>query len=151
MPIDYEIHICNIPPDILAQARTSAQNKSTITDILRSDATRRRPAVHHRPPIHAIPMSQRPPPAINPHQPILLRLRKLLPFSSRANAVLAVQNNQTRGPLDFSATSPLPSNFALLVQPTAHIESFEISSSPPPLERSRAIYAVAPFFPHTKV
>ncbi|KAG2113702.1 hypothetical protein DEU56DRAFT_191232 [Suillus clintonianus] len=75
--IGYEIHICNIPPDVLAQ--TSAQNKPTLTDVLRSDATRRRPAMRHRPPIHAIPMSQRPPPAINPHQPILLRLRNIFP------------------------------------------------------------------------
>ncbi|KAG2120391.1 hypothetical protein DEU56DRAFT_114266 [Suillus clintonianus] len=131
---DYEINICNIPPDILAQARTSAQNnlKSTITDILRSDATRPPPAVRRRPPIPAIPMSQRPPPTINPHQPIFLRLRNLLPFPSRTNAVPAVQNNQTRGPLDFPATSALPSNAALSVQPTARIESFEISSPPPP-------------------
>ncbi|KAG2109512.1 hypothetical protein DEU56DRAFT_920332 [Suillus clintonianus] len=108
--IHNEIHICNIPPDILAQARTSPQSKSTTADVLRSHATRRPPAVRRRPPIPAIPMSQRPHSSINPQQPIFLRLRKLLPFSSRTNAVPAVQNSQTRGPVDFRATSPLPPN-----------------------------------------
>ncbi|KAG2112880.1 hypothetical protein DEU56DRAFT_199147 [Suillus clintonianus] len=130
--IDHEIHICDIPPNVLAQAHTSPNKKSTLNDMLKSDATRRRLAVRRRPPIPAIPMSQGPPPTINPHQPIFLRLRKLSPFPSRTNAVPAVQNNQTRGPLDFPATSPLPSNLALSVQPAVQFDHFEISSPPPP-------------------
>ncbi|KAG2120393.1 hypothetical protein DEU56DRAFT_984449 [Suillus clintonianus] len=121
----YEIHICNIPPNVLAQARTRAQNKSTITDILKSDATRPPPAVHRRQQIPVIPMPQSPPPTIDPPRPIFLRLRKLLPFSSRTTTEL-------RGPLDRPATLPLPSQLSLSGQATAQFENLEISSPPPP-------------------
>ncbi|KAG2157274.1 hypothetical protein DEU56DRAFT_763806 [Suillus clintonianus] len=48
-----------------------------------------------------IPMVQRPPPIINPQQPILLRLHKLLPFSSRTAAIPPVRNHiEPSGPLD---------------------------------------------------
>ncbi|KAG2123454.1 hypothetical protein DEU56DRAFT_983807 [Suillus clintonianus] len=105
---DDNIYICNTPPEVLAQACTSAR---TLNDLLNSDATRRPPAVRRRLPIPDIPMVQRPPPTIDPQQTIFLRLRKLLPFSSRTNAIPSVRNNiQSRGPLDFPATSPLPSN-----------------------------------------
>ncbi|KAG2133004.1 hypothetical protein DEU56DRAFT_423900 [Suillus clintonianus] len=97
----YNIYICDIPPNVLAQARTNARKKSTLHDLLNSDATRRPPAVHRKPPIPAIPTVQRPPPTINPQQPILLRLRKLLPFSSRTATIPPVRNHiEPRGPLD---------------------------------------------------
>ncbi|KAG2343537.1 WD40 repeat-like protein [Suillus weaverae] len=102
---DHKICICDTPPDILAQARTIARKKSARRDLLNSDATRRPPAGHRRPPISAIPMAPRPPPARDPQQSTFLRLSKLLRFSPRTNAV---RNDQHRDPLDFSATLPLP-------------------------------------------
>ncbi|KAG2111093.1 hypothetical protein DEU56DRAFT_936215 [Suillus clintonianus] len=104
----YKIYICNTPSDVLALAGTRAR---TLNDILNSDAARRHPAMRRRPSIPVIPVVQESPPTIDPQQPIFLRLRKLLPFSSRMNAIPPVRNNsQSRGPLDFPATLPLPSN-----------------------------------------
>ncbi|KAG2343548.1 WD40 repeat-like protein [Suillus weaverae] len=102
---DYKISICDTPPDILAQARTIARKKSARRDLLNFDATRRPPAGHRRPPISAIPMAPRPPPARDPQQSTFLRLSKFFRFSPRTNAV---RNDQHRDPLDFSATLPLP-------------------------------------------
>ncbi|KAG1762990.1 hypothetical protein EV702DRAFT_1205905, partial [Suillus placidus] len=106
---DYKISICDIPPDILAQARTIARKKSARRDLLNSDATRP-PAGRRRPPIPAIPMVPRPLPTVEPQQPMFLRLSKLLRFS-RANAV-PVRHIQPRDPLDVPATLPLPSSLS---------------------------------------
>ncbi|KAG2065489.1 WD40 repeat-like protein [Suillus decipiens] len=103
------ICICDIPLNILAQARIIARKKSAHRDLLNSDATRRHPAGHRRPPISAIPIPSRPPPTRDPQQPTFLRLRKLLRFSSLTNAV-PVRHIQPRDPLYFPATSPLPAN-----------------------------------------
>ncbi|KAG2343544.1 tricorn protease domain 2-containing protein [Suillus weaverae] len=102
---DHKICICDTPPDILAQARIIARKKSARRDLLSSDATRRPPVGHRRPPISAIPIAPRPPHARDPQQPTFLRLSKFLRFSPRATAV---RNDQHRDPLDFSATLPLP-------------------------------------------
>ncbi|KAG2131743.1 hypothetical protein DEU56DRAFT_953205 [Suillus clintonianus] len=121
---DYNVYICNTPPDVLAQDETSAR---PLNNLLNSDATRRRPAVPHRPTIPIIPIARRPTPTIHPQQPIFLRLRKFLPFSSRTNAVRPVQPHN---PFDVSATLPLPSS--LSGQAATRFERFEIDSPPPP-------------------
>ncbi|KAG2361614.1 quinon protein alcohol dehydrogenase-like superfamily [Suillus spraguei] len=72
---DRNICICDIPPEILAQARITPRKKSARRDLLNSDATRRRPAGHHRPPISAIPITPRPSSTRDPQQPTFLRLR----------------------------------------------------------------------------
>ncbi|KAG2116789.1 hypothetical protein DEU56DRAFT_984917 [Suillus clintonianus] len=118
-----QVYICDIPPDVLAQARTSARKKSTLNDHLNSDATRRAPSVRRRPPIPVTPMVQRLPPTMNPQQPISLRLRQLFRFSPRKNAAVQLHN-----PLDVPATLPLPSS---LGQAATRFEHFEISSPPP--------------------
>ncbi|KAG1838559.1 WD40-repeat-containing domain protein [Suillus subluteus] len=94
-----EICICDTPPDILTQARAIARKKSALRDILNSDATRRPPAGHRRPPISPIPMAPRSPPRRDPQQPTFLRLSNLLRFSPRANRV-PVRHIQPRDPLD---------------------------------------------------
>ncbi|KAG1807274.1 uncharacterized protein BJ212DRAFT_756172 [Suillus subaureus] len=76
---------------------------------LQSDATRRPPAGHRRPPISAIPITLRPPPTGDPQQPTFLGLSKLSRFS-RANAVRSGWKEQSCDPLDFPATLPLPPN-----------------------------------------
>ncbi|KIK34512.1 hypothetical protein CY34DRAFT_17671 [Suillus luteus UH-Slu-Lm8-n1] len=91
---DHRICICDTPPDVLAQARTIACKNRALSDILNSDVTHRPTAGRRGPPIHAIPMVQRPPPTIHPQQPIFVRISKLLRFPPRTNP--------------FSATSPLP-------------------------------------------
>ncbi|KAG2743298.1 hypothetical protein P692DRAFT_20644414, partial [Suillus brevipes Sb2] len=53
-------------------------------------------AGRRKPPIHAIPMVQRPPPTIHPQQPMFLRLSKLLRFS-HSNPV---HHDRPRDPLD---------------------------------------------------
>ncbi|KAG1730010.1 hypothetical protein EDB19DRAFT_1394905 [Suillus lakei] len=75
-------------------------------------------------------MVQRPSPTIDPQQPVFLRLRKLLHFSPRTNAVRLGRNNQPRDPLDVPATLPLPSS--LPGQAATRFDQFEISSPPPP-------------------
>ncbi|KAG1735448.1 hypothetical protein EDB19DRAFT_1104641 [Suillus lakei] len=77
------------------------------------------------------PRRQRPLPTTDQEQPIYLRLSRLFHFSSRTNTP-PVRNNQPRGPLDFSATLPLPSNPSLLRQTTTQVNDFEISSPPRP-------------------
>ncbi|KAG1890063.1 hypothetical protein F4604DRAFT_1899102, partial [Suillus subluteus] len=76
---------------------------------LQSDATRRPPAGHRRPPISAIPIALRPQPTRDPQQPTFLRLSNFLRFS-RTNGACPGQKDQSRDPLDFPATLPLPSN-----------------------------------------
>ncbi|KIK32012.1 hypothetical protein CY34DRAFT_19365, partial [Suillus luteus UH-Slu-Lm8-n1] len=118
---DHRICICDTPPDVLAQARTIARKKRALGDVLNSDATRGR----RRPPIHAIPMVRRPPPTIDPQQPIFGRLSKLLRFSHTNPA----HHDQPRDPLDFSATAPLPP--PLLGHTSTHMNSGENSRSLP--------------------
>ncbi|KIK33335.1 hypothetical protein CY34DRAFT_813694 [Suillus luteus UH-Slu-Lm8-n1] len=118
---DFRICICDTPSDILAQARTIARKKRALGDLLNSDATRGR----RRPPIHAIPIVQRPPPTIDPQQPIFGRLTKLLRFSHTK----PVHHDQPRDPLDFSATAPLPR--PLLGHTSTHMHSGENSRSLP--------------------
>ncbi|KAG2110799.1 WD40-repeat-containing domain protein [Suillus clintonianus] len=142
----HKICICDIPRDVLAQARTSARKTSNLNDLLNSDAPRRPPTVPRRPPIPVIPMVQRPPPIINPQQPILLRLRKLLPFSSHTAAIPPVRNHiEPRGPLDLSATLPLPHS---LSGPTATQGRSDINSSenPRPLSTIRSSAATPTTF-----
>ncbi|KAG2343549.1 WD40 repeat-like protein [Suillus weaverae] len=123
---DHKIHICNTPPGVLAQAGASAHKNSTLNNLLNSDATRRSPAGRRRQPVPVIPMAQRPPPTIDPQQPVFLRLRQLLRFTSPTNAGPPVQ---PRNPLDVPATLPLPSS--LSGQATTRFNHFEISSPPP--------------------
>ncbi|KAG1753101.1 WD40-repeat-containing domain protein [Suillus occidentalis] len=105
---DRKICICDIPSDILAHARRIARTKANLDRLLHSHATRPL-AGHHKPPIHAIPTVQRPPPTIDPQQPAFRRLSSLLRFSPRTNSVRPSQKDQSRDPLDFPATLPLPS------------------------------------------
>ncbi|KAG2063197.1 hypothetical protein BDR04DRAFT_1164121 [Suillus decipiens] len=95
---------------------------------LQSDATRRHPG-HRKPPISAVPIVPRPPPARDPQEPTFLRLSKFLRFSSRA-----VKNNQPRDPLDVPATSPLPPS--LPGQVAAQFDHSEIN---PPPSRSNGV------------
>ncbi|KAG2738713.1 WD40 repeat-like protein [Suillus brevipes Sb2] len=125
---DHEICICDTPPDILAQARSIARKKRIQSDLLNSDATRRPTAGRRRPPIHAIPMVQRPPPTIHPRQPIFLRLSKRLRFF-RTNTLWPGRNDQSCDLLDVPATLPLPSS--LSGQVTTQFTHFEIGSPPP--------------------
>ncbi|KIK34868.1 hypothetical protein CY34DRAFT_612311 [Suillus luteus UH-Slu-Lm8-n1] len=103
---DYKICICDTPPDVLAQARDIARKKSNLNHLLHSHATR--PVGQRKPPIYATPTVQRTQPTRDPQQPAFRRLGKLLRFS-HANTV-PVRHIQPRDPLDFPATSPLPSN-----------------------------------------
>ncbi|KAG1759754.1 hypothetical protein EDD22DRAFT_125982 [Suillus occidentalis] len=81
-----------------------ARTKSNLDHLLQSHATHP-PAGSRRPPISIAP---RPPPTRDPQQPAFRRLSKFL-HSSRSNAVPA-RHIHPRDPLDFPATSPLPSN-----------------------------------------
>ncbi|KAG2748711.1 hypothetical protein P692DRAFT_201789822 [Suillus brevipes Sb2] len=53
-------------------------------------------------------MAPRPALTVEPQQPMFFRLGSFLRFSPRTNAVRPGRNVQSRDPLDFSATSPLP-------------------------------------------
>ncbi|KAG1807273.1 WD40-repeat-containing domain protein [Suillus subaureus] len=104
----YKICVCDTPSDILAQARIIARKKSALNHLLHSDATRP-PAGHRRPPISATPIAPSPPPKRDLQQPTFLGLSKLFHFS-RTNAVRSGRKEQSRDPLDFPATLPLPPN-----------------------------------------
>ncbi|KAG2069007.1 WD40 repeat-like protein [Suillus decipiens] len=117
------IYICDTPPDIVAQARNVTRKKSPHKDLLNSDATRRHPAGHRKPPISAVPIAPRPPPARDSQQLTFLRLSKFLRFSSRT-----VKNDQPRDPLDVPATSPLPPSLPGRVP--AQFDHSEINSPP---------------------
>ncbi|KAG2739084.1 WD40 repeat-like protein [Suillus brevipes Sb2] len=94
------IYICDIPADILANIKSTS--KFEHPDILYSDATRR--TVHRKPVIIPIRSSiPQPLPTSNPYA-FPRFLCKLLPFSSRTNAV----HTEPRNLLDFPVTSPLP-------------------------------------------
>ncbi|KAG1807271.1 quinon protein alcohol dehydrogenase-like superfamily [Suillus subaureus] len=138
---DYKICICDTPPGILAQARIIARKKLGRRDILdvrvssfaryathqspplQSDATRRPPAGHRRPRISAIPIVPRPSPTRDAQQPTLLRLGKFLRFSPPMNALRPGRKDQSRDPLDFPATLPLPPN-------RLHADSSPLTSLP---------------------
>ncbi|KAG1764122.1 hypothetical protein EDD22DRAFT_884543, partial [Suillus occidentalis] len=79
---------------------------------------------------------QRPPPTINPQQPIFGRLSKLLRFSHTN----PVHHDQPRDPLDFSATSPLPRPLSghTSTQGRSHVNSGELQSSATPPTTSAA-------------
>ncbi|KAG1780681.1 hypothetical protein EV702DRAFT_1276490 [Suillus placidus] len=104
---DTKIYICNIPANILAsigqpQPSTSKSKCSHHAGLLNSDATRpvrRKPVII--PVTSSIPRQPRP---SDPHA-FLRFLHKLLPSSSRTDAV---RTDEPRNPLDFPATSPLP-------------------------------------------
>jgi hypothetical protein len=127
-----KIHICNIPPEILANVRrvleardgTSADKNSRHNRLLNSHAPRRPPVRRHQaisPVISLAHRSHRPPPEIHPEQPVLLRyLHKILRLSPRAITVPPVWKDQAHDSLDFSAMSPLPSNHVLLRQAITH-------------------------------
>ncbi|KAG2055086.1 WD40 repeat-like protein [Suillus hirtellus] len=103
---DCKICICDIPPEVLAQACNVARKKPSLS--LQSDTTCRPPIGHRRAPISTLPVSQRPTPKTASQQPTFLRLRKLLRFP-RTNASQPGRKGQSRDPLDFPATLPLPS------------------------------------------
>ncbi|KAG1755352.1 hypothetical protein EDB19DRAFT_1901571 [Suillus lakei] len=91
----------------LGSAQEAQLNTKKKSDLLNSNATRR--AARRNPATIPVRHSLRPPPTIHPEQRTLIRyLRKLLPF--RTHVGLPVPNDVPRDPLDFSATSPLPSN-----------------------------------------
>ncbi|KIK36086.1 hypothetical protein CY34DRAFT_811593 [Suillus luteus UH-Slu-Lm8-n1] len=122
--VDHRICICDTPLDALSQGRTIARKMRALGDLLDSDATRSR----RRPPIHAIPIVQRPPPTIEPQQPIFGRLSKLLRFSHTN----PVHPDQPRDPLDFSATAPLPR--PLLRHTSTHVNSGGTGGSAHPVQ-----------------
>ncbi|KIK31961.1 hypothetical protein CY34DRAFT_19407 [Suillus luteus UH-Slu-Lm8-n1] len=128
--LDFRICICDTPPDVLTQARTIARKKQALGDLQNSDAT----CGCCRPPIHTIPIAQRPPPTIDQHQPIFGCLNKLFCFS-RTNPV---HHDQPHDPLDFSATAPLPC--PLSRHTSTHTNSGENSRSLP-ITRSSAKFA----------
>ncbi|KAG2145776.1 hypothetical protein DEU56DRAFT_910060 [Suillus clintonianus] len=127
-----EIYIYNTPAEILAQASTGAHKKSSLGDLLKSEATRRPGAVRRNPgtsPGISFPPTPQRPPATGPQQSVFARrLRKLLRMPSHANAV---PNNQPRNPLDFPATSALPRNRSPAVQATTRIDSINIGATSP--------------------
>ncbi|KIK41808.1 hypothetical protein CY34DRAFT_805627 [Suillus luteus UH-Slu-Lm8-n1] len=124
--LDAHVTTCDTPPDVLAEAQTIARKSRALSDLLNSDATHRPTAGRRRPPIHAIPMVQRPPPTTDPRQPMFLRLSKRLRFSPHTNPV-----HHDRDPLDFSATSPLPRPLSghTSTQGRSHMNSDENSGS----------------------
>lgn len=131
-----KIHICNTPLDVLAslgralEARgsASANKNSKLNRLLNSPASCRSPAVRrHQVTSPVISFAHRLPPEIHPEQPILLRcLRKILRLPSR---VITVPADQTHDPLDFSATSPLPSNHILSGQAITQFDDVETIST----------------------
>ncbi|KAG2747879.1 hypothetical protein P692DRAFT_201572526 [Suillus brevipes Sb2] len=86
-----------------------AHTKANLDRLLHSHATRL-PAGHRRPPISATPIVPKPPPSNDSQQPAFRRLSKFLRFSPRTNAERPGRKDQSRDPLDFPATLPLPSN-----------------------------------------
>ncbi|KAG2740510.1 YVTN repeat-like/Quino protein amine dehydrogenase [Suillus brevipes Sb2] len=97
---DAKIHICDIPANILASIESTS--KFQHPDLLNFDATRR--TMRRKPVIIPARSSiPQPLPTSDPH-PFPRFLRKLLPFSTRKNAV----HTEPRNLLDFPATSPLP-------------------------------------------
>ncbi|KIK45508.1 hypothetical protein CY34DRAFT_801589 [Suillus luteus UH-Slu-Lm8-n1] len=105
---DTKIHIYDIPANILAIIESTC--KSERPDILNSDATRR--TVRRKqviiPVTSSIPRPPRPLHTSDPHTVTFLRsLRKLFSSSSRTDA-FRINANDSRDPLDFPATSPLP-------------------------------------------
>jgi hypothetical protein len=86
--------------DRLLHVRISSSHHTTLPLIsLQSHATRL-PAGHRKPPIHAIPIVQRPLPSNDLQQPSFLRLGKFLRFSPRTNSVRPGRTDQFRDPLD---------------------------------------------------
>ncbi|KIK37616.1 hypothetical protein CY34DRAFT_447428 [Suillus luteus UH-Slu-Lm8-n1] len=121
---DAKIHICDIPANILANLESTC--KSEHPDLLNFNATRR--IVPRKPVI--IPARPRSPfpqplPTSDPHAfPRLLR--KLLPFSSRTNAI----HTEPRNLLDFPATSPLPRSHTSQTPAPSTTQSSAINTSP---------------------
>ncbi|KIK41652.1 hypothetical protein CY34DRAFT_805812 [Suillus luteus UH-Slu-Lm8-n1] len=101
---DAKVHICDIPANILASIESI--NKSAHPDLLNSSATRR--SVRRKPVIIPVTSSIHHPPrplhTSDPHT-FLRSLRKLFFSSSRTDAI---RTNDSRNPLDFPATYPLP-------------------------------------------
>lgn len=128
-----DIYICKIPPAVLTALEAQTKSNKTLGRLLQSDATRRA-AVRRNPgtlpAISFTPRRPRPLSTTDQQHPIYLRLTKLFHLSSRTNAVPPVQDNQPRGPLDFPATLPLPSNPSLSRQVATQFDDFEISSPP---------------------
>jgi hypothetical protein len=109
---------------------------------LQSDATHR-PAGHRKPPIPAVPLGLRLPPARDPQQTTFLRFSKFLHLSPRTNAVRLGGKDKSRDPLDvslflwlLSVHSILPSQFpATLPLPSNHLHGDSFPSTPlPPVD-----------------
>ncbi|KAG2754265.1 hypothetical protein P692DRAFT_20719822, partial [Suillus brevipes Sb2] len=111
---NHQIHICDIPPKVLAQARAIARKKAKLDHLLHSHAT--------RPPISAILIVPRHPPIRDPQQPAFHRLSRFLHFS-RANTI-PVRHIQPRDPLDVPATLPLQSS--LSAQPATRFDQVSL-------------------------
>ncbi|KAJ8591227.1 hypothetical protein M405DRAFT_814635 [Rhizopogon salebrosus TDB-379] len=112
------VHICKIPPDILASLGSAIKGQPTETHatpqhLLDSDATRRPRAPHRNPALSPViscaPTQQRPLPTTRdpPQHAFLRHLRHFLRFSSLTDAGHPVLNEQPRDPLDFPAPSLL--------------------------------------------
>ncbi|KAG1796182.1 uncharacterized protein BJ212DRAFT_1582366 [Suillus subaureus] len=105
------IYICDIPVNILASIglakETSGPESSHLAKLLNPDATRQN--VRRKPPISVISSAPRPLTVTIDHpQPVFLGfLRKLL-SSSHTDPVRPTCTNESRNPLDFPATAPLP-------------------------------------------
>ncbi|KAG1877389.1 hypothetical protein F4604DRAFT_618841 [Suillus subluteus] len=119
------IYICDTPPDILASILPAQEAQPNIN-------TPRNPrrAVRRDPIKSPIRIPPKPFPTIDPQQPTFFRyLRKLLPSSSRTDAIRPIRNNERRGPLDFPATSPLPPNRFPSAQATTQSRSARLPPS----------------------
>ncbi|KAG1776017.1 hypothetical protein EV702DRAFT_1230774 [Suillus placidus] len=111
-----------IPP---RSACPLARFKSKLPDLLNSDATRH--TVHRKPVI--IPVTSPIPQPLPTSDPYAFPrfLCKLLPFSSRANAV----HTEPRNILDFPATSPLPRSH-ILASPLHRLWPLHTNHASPP-------------------
>ncbi|KAG2156407.1 hypothetical protein DEU56DRAFT_975973 [Suillus clintonianus] len=151
---DDNIHICDIPPDILAtvwppqetQTDTVAPHNPRLADLLSSNATRR--AARRN--LATSPFTPLPHPLRrSTEKPTIFRhIRPFLPYPFRS-AVPPVRNDRPRDPLDFPATLPLPSTSSPLVQSTiqrrSHTDLPENSQpTPMPLRPVRALHAPLP-------
>ncbi|KAG2737429.1 WD40 repeat-like protein [Suillus brevipes Sb2] len=118
---DTKILILGIPANILANIESTSKSKHP--DLLNSDATRR--TVRRKPVI--IPVRSPIPQPLPTSDPYTFPrfLRKLLPFSSRTNAVHTAPRNL----LDFPATSPLPRSHTSRTPapPTTHSSTLNTS------------------------
>ncbi|KAG2093915.1 uncharacterized protein F5147DRAFT_720483 [Suillus discolor] len=124
------ISMCDIPPNILVSVWPAQEAQLNIN-------TPRNPrrAVRHNP--IKVPVRVPPKRTKYPQRPAFLHyLRKLLPSSSRTNALRPIQNHEPSDPLDFPATLPLPPNYSPSGQATTQSRSARL---PPASQSSTAV------------